>query len=92
MRDSRNNKFDHVSIKNNHHFGVFMAQAFEPAGPQPDTECSNNSFTNLVGIQNGRADFRVNDVSCTNNVIIGAQFDGTVRALSMPEPDLVTVK
>jgi hypothetical protein len=96
MRDSRANKFEHVSIRNNHHFGVFMAQAFEPADsgphPQPDTECSNNSFTNLVGVQNGRADFRVNDISCTNNVIIGAQFNGTVRALSMPEPDLVTVK
>jgi hypothetical protein len=96
MRDSRDNKFDHLSIRNNREFGIFMAQAFEPADrgvrPQPDTQCTNNSFTNLIGIQNGHADFRVNDISCTNNVIIGAQFDGSVRALSMPEPDLVTVK
>ncbi|HXB58059.1 MAG TPA: right-handed parallel beta-helix repeat-containing protein, partial [Candidatus Acidoferrales bacterium] len=96
MRDSRYNKFEHVSIRNNRDFGVFMAQAFQPADhsikPQPDTECTNNSFTNLIGIQNGRADFRVNDITCTNNVIIGAQFDGTARALSMPEADLVTVK
>jgi hypothetical protein len=96
MRDSRDNKFDHVSIRNNRDFGIFMAQAFEGVNrnirPQPDTECANNSFTNLVGIQNGRADFRVNDVSCTNNVIIGAQFDGTARTLSMPEPDLVMMK
>jgi Right handed beta helix region len=96
MRDSRDNKFDHVSICNNRDFGIFMAQAFEGFDrgirPQPDTECANNSFTNLVGIQNGRAHFRVNDSSCTNNVIIGAQFDGTARALSMPVADLVTVK
>ncbi|HUE37728.1 MAG TPA: right-handed parallel beta-helix repeat-containing protein [Candidatus Acidoferrum sp.] len=96
MRDSRNNKFDDVSIKHNRDFGIFMAQAFEEADhdvrPQPDTECANNSFTNLVGVQNGRAHFRVNDISCTNNVIIGAIFDGSVRALSTPEPDLVTVK
>jgi hypothetical protein len=96
MRDSRDNKFEHVSIQNNRDYGVFMAQAFEPADhtvkPQPDTECTNNSFTNLVGLRNGHADFRVNDISCTNNVIIGAQFDGSVRALSTPEPDLVMVK
>lgn len=96
MRDSRNNRFENVSIHNSHNFGVFMAQAFAPAEnsvhPQQDTECSDNAFTNLVAIRNGRADFRVNDISCTNNVIIGAQFNGTVRALSTPEPDLVTVK
>jgi Right handed beta helix region len=96
MRDSRNNQFKNVSIRKNRDFGVFMAQAFEPTDrgsePQPDTECTDNAFTNLMGLQNGRADFRVNDISCTNNVIIGAQFDGSVRALSTPEPDLVTVK
>jgi hypothetical protein len=96
MRDSRNNQFKDVSIRNNHNFGVFMAQSFEAddsgVRPQPETECSDNAFTNLVAFKNGRADFRVNDISCTNNVIIGAQFNGTVRALSTPEPNLVTVK
>ncbi|HTR40133.1 MAG TPA: right-handed parallel beta-helix repeat-containing protein [Pseudomonadales bacterium] len=96
MRNSRDNKFEHISIENNHNYGVFMAQAFQPdensVKPQAKTECANNSFTNLVGLRNGRADFRVNDVSCTNNVIIDAQFKGSVRALSLAEPDLVTVK
>jgi hypothetical protein len=96
MRDSRDNKFEHVSIQDNHNYGVFMAQAFQPADnnvkPQPQTECINNSFTNLIGLRNGQAHFRVNDVSCTNNVIIDAQFDSSVRALSLAEPDLVTVK
>jgi hypothetical protein len=96
MRNSRNNKFEHISIEDNRDYGVFMAQAFEPADnsvkPQAQTECANNSFTNLIGLRNGQADFRVNDVSCTNNVIIGAQFNGSARALSLAEPDLVTVK
>jgi hypothetical protein len=96
MRDSRDNQFDNVTIRNSRDFGVFMAQAFEPvargAEPEPETECTDNCFTNLVDLKNGRAAFRVNDVSCTNNVIVGAQFGGAVRALSTPEPDLVTVK
>jgi Periplasmic copper-binding protein (NosD) len=96
MRDSRNNQFSDVSLKNNRDFGVFMAQAYAPVDRgvkgEDDTECTDNCFTNLVAAKNGRAAFRVNDVSCTNNVIVGAKFDGSVRALSMPEPDLVTVK
>lgn len=96
MRDSRKNQFEDLTIRNSRDFGVFMAQAFEQASsgvqPQPKTECTDNSFINLVDVKFGRAAFRVNDVSCTNNVIVGAQFDGSVRALSTPEPDLVTVK
>lgn len=96
MRDSRKNQFEDLTIRNSRDFGVFMAQAFEQVSsgvqPQPKTECTDNSFINLVDVKFGRAAFRVNDVSCTNNVIVGAQFDGSVRALSTPEPDLVTVK
>lgn len=96
MRDSRNNQFNNITIRNNRDFGVFMAQAFEQVGtgvqPQPETECTGNTFTDLVDLKNGRAAFRVNDVSCTNNIIVDAQFGGSVRALSTPEPDLVTVK
>jgi len=104
MRDSRNNRFSKLTIRKNRDFGVFMAQAFETLDrgpqPEPDTECTDNSFVGLVDLKNGRAAFRVNDISCTNNVIIDPQFGGTVRdthggygnALSMPTPDLVTVK
>ncbi|HTV41017.1 MAG TPA: right-handed parallel beta-helix repeat-containing protein [Candidatus Sulfotelmatobacter sp.] len=96
MRDSRKNHFDNLSIRNNRDFGVFMAQAFETVDrgpqPEPDTECTDNSFLDLVDVKNGRAAFRVNDVSCTNNVIIDPNFGGTVRALSTPTPNLVTVK
>lgn len=101
MRDSRDNHFSNITIRKNRDFGVFMAQAFEtldrgPA-PEPDTECTDNSFIRLVDLKNGRAAFRVNDASCTNNVIIDPQWGGSVRALgtlalSTAIPDLVTVK
>lgn len=98
MRDSRNNRFNNLTIRNNRDFGVFMAQAFETVDrgpqPEPDTECTDNSFLKLVDVKNGRAAFRVNDVSCTNNVIIDPNFGGAVRTLgvSTPSPNLVTVK
>lgn len=96
MRDSHGNRFKSLSIRNNRDFGVFMAQAFEPQDrgpkPEPDTECSGNLFIGLLDIKNGRAAFRVNDISCTNNVIVDPEFGGSVRALSTPVPDLVTVK
>jgi hypothetical protein len=95
MRDSRKNQFDNLSVRKNRNYGVFMAQAFESAArgvqPQPDTECTDNSFTGLVDIENGQAAFRVNDISCTNNLIIDPQFAGNVRAISTAGPDLVTV-
>lgn len=98
MRDSRKNKFNDISIENNRDYGVFMAQAIEPTEhgprPEPQTQCSGNSFTNLVDVGNGRAAFRVNDASCTNNIIVGARFDNTkgILALSTPMPGLVTLK
>ena len=96
MRDSRNNRFSNLTIRNNRDFGVFMAQAFETVDrgpqPEPDTECTDNSFISLVDMKNGRAAFRVNDASCTNNVLIHPNFGGSVRDLSTPTPDLVTVK
>jgi parallel beta-helix repeat protein len=101
MRDSRDNRFSNLTIRKNRDFGVFMAQAFETLDrgpqPEPETECTDNSFIGLVDLKNGRAAFRVNDVSCTNNVIIDPQWGGSVRtlgalAVSTPIPDLVTVK
>jgi parallel beta-helix repeat protein len=97
MRDSRNNRFNNLSIRNNRDFGVFMAQAFETVDrgpqPEPETECSDNAFIGLVDLKNGRAPFRVNDASCTNNVISDAQFGGSVRGLlSTAIPNLVTIK
>ncbi len=97
MRASRENIFYDISIRNSGHYGVFMAHAEEyetgVARPAPQTECVRNAFTNLVAINCGSAAFRVNNSTCTDNVIIRPSFDKNHRGgLSLAQPDLVTVR
>jgi hypothetical protein len=97
MRASRNNQFCNVSIRNSHHHGVFMAHAETQTahgwGPAPKTECTKNSFTNLIAVNCGGAAFRVNNSTCTNNIITRATFEGNRKGgLSLAQPDLVTVQ
>jgi parallel beta-helix repeat protein len=97
MRASSNNHFYNVSIRDSHHYGVFMAHAETLTllgwKPVPGTECVRNSFTNLIANNCGSAAFRVNDTTCTNNVIIGAQFhNGVQGGLSLVRPGLVIVQ
>lgn len=97
MRASRDNQFLNVAIRNCHHYGVFMAHTDRRTangwGPVPKSECTHNSFTNLTAMNCGSAAFRVNDTTCTNNVIIRAKFDGNNKGgLSLVQPDLVTVQ
>jgi Right handed beta helix region len=97
MRSSRDNQFQDVSIFNSHHYGVFMAHVDQltPHGLKaaPQTACVQNSFTNLIANNCGSAAFRVNNDSCVNNVVIGAQFGNNVKGgLSLAQPDLVTLQ
>jgi len=97
MRASRENQFHNVSIRGSHHYGVFMAHAEEYAAgivqPTPQSECARNAFTNLVAANCGAAAFRVNNSTCTNNVVIRPQFAGNHRGgLSLAGPNLVTVQ
>ncbi|HLX96031.1 MAG TPA: right-handed parallel beta-helix repeat-containing protein [Verrucomicrobiae bacterium] len=97
MRASCDNQFYNISIQDSHHYGVFMAHAERQTlrgwQPAPRTECVRNSFTNLIASNCGSAAFRVNDTTCTNNVIVGAQFrDDMQGGLSMVRPDLVIVQ
>ena len=97
MRASRENQFHDISIRNSRHHGVFMAdvQKLTTRGrqPNPRTECVDNSFTNLMASDCGGAAFRVNDSTCTNNVIIQARFDKNLQGgLSLAGPDLVTMR
>ncbi len=97
MRASSHNQFYGISIRDSHHYGVFMAhtEALTMRGwrPVPGTECVHNSFTNLMASNCGSAAFRVNDTTCTNNIIIGAQFHNDVEGgLSLVRPDLVIVQ
>ena len=97
MRSSCNNQFYNVSIRDCHHNGVFMAQEVEPTasgwGQVPRTECTHNAFTNLIATDCGGAAFRVNDTTCTNNVIIQANFKGNRDGgLSEAELGMVVVR
>jgi parallel beta-helix repeat protein len=97
MRASRDNQFQNVTIRDSRHYGVFMAHTETRTasgwGPAPKTECVYNDFTNLTAMNCGGAAFRVNDTTCTNNVIIRAKFAGNVKGgLSLAQPDLVTVR
>jgi hypothetical protein len=97
MRASCNNQFQDVSIHNSHHYGVFMAHADQKTangwGAAPMTECVQNSFTNLIASDCGSAAFRVNNTTCVNNVLVGAQFaDNLKGGLSLAQPDLVTLQ
>ena len=97
MRSSRENTFYNVSIRKSRHYGVFMAhseiQTPQGWGPEPDSECVHNAFTNLVAMNCGGAAFRVNNSTCTNNVIIRARFEGNVKGgLSLARPNLVVVQ
>jgi hypothetical protein len=97
MRASRDNNFFDVSIRDSRHYGVFMAHAETRTakgwGQAPQTECVHNSFTNLTAVNCGGAAFRVNNVTCTNNVLIRAEFAGNLKGgLSLAQPNLVTVQ
>jgi hypothetical protein len=97
MRASCDNQFYNTSIQDSHHYGVFMAhterQTLRGWQPAPRTECVRNAFTNLIASKCGSAAFRVNNTTCTNNVIVGAQFRDDVQGgLSMVQPNLVIVQ
>jgi hypothetical protein len=97
MRDSRDNRFYNISIRHSLHYGVFMAHAERQTGrgwqPVPRTECVHNSFNNLLASDCGSAGFRVNDSTCTNNVIVAAQFQNNNQGgLSLARPNLLTVQ
>ena len=97
MRESCDNQFLNISIRDSRHYGVFITHAEKQTEdgwqPVPQTECVHNSFTNLSAINCGSAAFWVDNNMCTNNVIIGAQFHDNVQGgLSPARPDLVTVQ
>jgi len=97
MRASRENQFLNVAIRNSRHHGVFMAHSETQTpsgwGPAPRSECVYNSFTNLIAMDCGGAAFRVNNTTCTHNIIIRARFEGNGKGgISQAQPNLVAVQ
>jgi hypothetical protein len=97
MRASRENKFLNVSIRDSRHYGVFMAQTEQKTatgwGAIPRSECVANAFADLAASNCGSAAFRVNNSTCSNNILIRAQFTENLKGgLSQAQPDLVTLR
>jgi len=76
MRSSCGNRFQDISIRNSRHFGVFIAQSEIETSqgwrPLAHTECTGNSFINLLATGCGSAAFHIDDLSCTNNVVLSS--------------------
>lgn len=70
MRDSRDNLFQGVQIRNSGEMGLFLAQA--EGGPA--TAATGNTFVGLVVSNSAQMGMKVNDASCTNNLVSAAQF------------------
>ena len=71
MRDSRDNMFQGLEIRNhpNDH-GIFLAQPEN----EPTKPAAGNTFSGVVVSGSGGAGLRVNDASCVNNIVVGSQF------------------
>ena len=70
MRDSRDNMFSDIQIRGSGEQGLFLAQV------DSDTTkaAAGNTFSGLVVSGSAQAGMRVNDASCINNLVTGAQF------------------
>jgi hypothetical protein len=92
MRDSADNLFKGLQIRDSGSFGMFLAQV-EADATKP---AAGNTFVGLVVSRSGRnpakggAGMRVNDASCVDNLVDGAQFVGNRDGgISEPFPGLV---
>jgi len=72
MRDSCANWFHDITIRGCHENGVFLAQVNDDS----NTPASGNYFSHLIVTGCGGAGLRVNDASCVDNWVIGAEFRG----------------
>lgn len=84
MRDSCNNSFQGVVIRDNGKEGVFVDQADGKA----DTAAKRNSFIGMHISGSGRHAFRINHQNCRDNLIDGSQFTGEHGGLSEATPGL----
>lgn len=69
MRDSRDNLFSNMHISNSKQHGIFIAQVDAEA----DKPAAGQTFTGLMVAKSGGYGVLVNDPSCTDTVLVGAQ-------------------
>lgn len=85
MRDSRDNVFSDIQIRGSGEQGLFLAQVDSDV----TRPASGNTFHGLVVSDSAQAGMRVNDASCVDNLVVGAQFINNPVCISEQTPGLV---
>ncbi len=75
MRESCANVFQNLTIRNNGGQGVFVAQVDDDASKS----CRDNVFSDLNCEGMKEAAFRINDASCTGNILTNSVFRNNVK-------------
>ena len=74
MRDSVNNLFDGLQVRNSGEHGIFLAQPDQDA----TRPAARNTFSAFVISGSQQAGIRVNDASCVDNLFVGGQLISNV--------------
>lgn len=86
MRDSNENLFRNLYLRDNGEQGLFVAETREI----PGTACRKNRFERFTVTGNKTQGIRVNDASCTDNVIADSRVAGnTLENVSLAAPGLL---
>lgn len=86
MRDSNENTFRNLYLRDNGEQGVFVAETREIE----DSACRHNRFERLAATGNKTQGIRVNDASCTDNVISDSRIAGNaLENVSLAAPGLL---
>jgi parallel beta-helix repeat protein len=85
MRDSRDNVFSDIQIRGSGEQGLFLAQVDSDVSKP----AAGNTFHGLVVSDSAKVGMRVNDLSCVNNLVAGAQFINNAACISEAAPGLV---
>jgi polygalacturonase len=70
MRDSLDNSFTNLHIRNSAQHGIYIAQV----DTDPTKAATGNTFSSVVITGSGGMGVVVNDASCVNNMLVGTQF------------------
>lgn len=72
MRDSNENQFRNLYLRDNGEQGAFIAETREI----PDSACTQNTFERISSTGNKTQGIRVNDASCKDNYIVDSRVAG----------------
>lgn len=86
MRDSNENTFRHLYLRDNGEQGLFVAETREI----PGSSCQRNRFERLSILGNKTQGIRINDPSCTGNVIFDSRVaENILENISLSVPGML---